>query len=62
VLVRATVAEAFRGGKRGEGARSAFTGLLVDCLGGIMFVLSPNARKVVTIALELKASGAERIV
>ena len=58
VLVRATVAEAFRDGKREGGPQSDFRGLLVDCLRGTVFVLSPNARKVVTIGLELKASGA----
>ncbi len=59
VLVRATVAEAFRDAKRGGGMKSAFAGLSMEGLEGTTFVLSPNARKVVTIDLELNPSGTE---
>ena len=62
VLVRATVAEAFRDAKRGGGVKSALTGLPADGLEGIAFVLSPNARKVVTMALERNPSGTEKSV
>ena len=60
VLVRATVAEAFRDAKRGRGLGSAFVGLPTDSLGDITFVLSPNARNVVAMALERKPSGTEK--
>jgi len=60
VLVRATVAEAFRDVKRGGGLGSAFVGLPADNLGAITFVLSPNARNVVARALERKPSGTEK--
>ena len=62
VLVRATVAEAFRDAKRGGGLKSPLTCLPVEGLGGIAFVLSPNARKVVTIPLERKPSGTAKSV
>jgi hypothetical protein len=62
VLVRATVAEAFRDAKRGGGVKSPLTGLPAEGLRGIAFVLSPNARKVVTMALERKPSGTEKSV
>jgi hypothetical protein len=62
VLVRATVAEAFRDAKRGGGLKSAFAGLPAEGLEGITFVLSPNARQVVVRALERNPSGAEKSV
>ncbi len=62
VLVRATVAEAFRDAKRGEDLKSAFTNLPAEGLEGIVFVLSPNARRVVTMALERNPSGTEKSV
>lgn len=62
VLVRATVADAFRDGKCGEGLGSTGACFLTDGFKGIVFVLSPKARKVVTIALELKPSGTEKSV
>lgn len=62
VLVRATVAEAFREVKRGGGLKSAFAGLPAEGLEGITFVLSPNARKVVVRALERNPSGTAKSV
>jgi hypothetical protein len=62
VLVRATVAEAFRDAKRGGGLKSAFAGLPAEGIEGITFVLSPNARKVVVRALERNPSGTEKSV
>jgi hypothetical protein len=64
VLVRATVAEAFRDAKRGGGLKSAFAGLPAEGLEveGITFVLSPNARKVVVSALERNPSGTAKSV
>lgn len=62
MLVRATVADAFWDGKRGGGPVSALACLLTDGFKDIVFVLSPKARKVVTIALELKPSGTEKSV
>lgn len=62
VLVRATVAEAFRDAKRGGGLKSAFAGLPAEGVGSIKFVLSPNARKVVVRALERNPSGTEKSV
>jgi hypothetical protein len=62
VLVRATVAEAFRDAKRGGGLKSAFADLLAESLEGIVFVLSPNARNVVVRALERNPSGTENSV
>lgn len=62
VLVRATVGDAFWDGKRGGWLQSALACLLTDGFKDIVFVLSPKARKVVTIALERKPSGAERRV
>jgi hypothetical protein len=62
VLVRATVAEAFRDAKRGGGLKLALAGLPAEGLEGITFVLSPNARKVVVRALERNPSGAENSV
>lgn len=56
VLVRATVAEAFRDAKRDGGLKSAFADLPTEGLEGITFVLSPNARKVVVRALERNPS------
>ena len=40
----------------------ALSCLLTDGFNDIVFVLSPKARKVVTIALELKPSGTEKSV
>jgi hypothetical protein len=62
VLVRATVAEAFRDAKRGGGVKSALPGLPAEGLEGITFVLSPNARIVVTTALERNPSGTAKSV
>jgi hypothetical protein len=62
VLVRATVAEAFRDAKRGGGLNPAFADLPADGLEGNTFVLSPNARRVVVRALERNPSGAEKSV
>ena len=62
VLVRATVAEAFRDAKRGGGLKSGFAGLPADGLEGITFVLSPNARKVVVRDLERNPSGTAKSV
>jgi hypothetical protein len=62
VLVRATVAEAFRDAKRGGGLKSALVGLAVEGLDGSAFVLSPSARNLVAIALERKPSGTEKSV
>ena len=62
VLVRATVAEAFRDAKRGGGFKSAFADLPTEGLEGITFVLSPNARNVVVRALERNPSGTEKSV
>ena len=62
VLVRATVAEAFRDAKRGGGPKSALADLTADGLEGIAFVLSPSARNVVTMDLERKPSGTEKSV
>ena len=61
VLVRATVAEAFRDAKRG-GVKPALTGLPAEGLIGIAFVLSPNARRLVTTVLERNPSGAVKSV
>ena len=64
VLVRATVAEAFRDAKR-DGGWSSFPGLPADGLEGlegIALVLSPNARKEVTMPLDGKPSGTEKRV
>jgi len=60
VLVRATVAEAFRVAKRGGGPKSALADLRAEGLEGIVLVLSPNARNVVTMDLERKPSGTEK--
>jgi hypothetical protein len=62
VLVKATVAEAFRDAKRGGGPKSALADLTADGLEGIAFVLSPSARNVVTMDLERKPSGTEKSV
>jgi hypothetical protein len=62
VLVRATVAEAFRDAKRGGGLKSALAGLTAEGPGGIAFVLSPSTRNVVAMALERKPSGTEKSV
>jgi hypothetical protein len=61
VLVRATVAEAFRDAKRG-GVKPALKGLPAEGLKGIAFVLSPNARRLVTTVLERNPSGAVKSV
>ena len=62
MLVRATVAEAFRDAKRGGGLKSALAGLTAEGPGGIAFVLSPSTRNVVVMALERKPSGTEKSV
>jgi hypothetical protein len=61
VLVRATVAEAFRDAKRGGGLKSAFADLPAEGLEGITFVLSPNAPQPLR-ALERNPSGTEKSV
>jgi hypothetical protein len=62
VLVRATVAEAFRDAKRGGGLKSARAALPAEGLEGITFVLSPNARNLVVRALEPNPSGTAKNV
>jgi hypothetical protein len=62
VLVRVTVAEAFRDTKRGGALKSAFAGLPTEGLENITFVLSPNARKVVVRDLERDPSGTEKSI
>jgi hypothetical protein len=62
VLVRATVAEAFRDTKRGGRPKSAFAGLAAEGLDGSALVFSSSARNLVAMALERKPSGTEKSV